>query len=421
MRIGFFTSIDGWGGSETYLRTLAGGLVKRGHEPVLFGIGGTRLSRELAHAGIRCVAWRESAAPSPQPSSASAQGCGETQPARGEGAEGEQSSGKRLEREPSPAPARRRMLSLLPLWLKLLAGNAREVRRLGALFRAHPVDVLQVNVHGYEVAGLAARLAGIPALAMNMITPPEEAYWFRRRLMVYTMRRYDRVSGQSAHTTAAWARLAGLRPEVCSHVWNGVDLDRFSPAARTERLPDQPLRLASVGRLHPMKGYRYLVEAVAAADARIDLDLYGEGPEEPALKARAAALGLGRRIRFRGHVEDPEARLREADAFVLPSVSHESCPAVLAEAMASGLPLVTSDFGPLPEINLRDVTGLVVPAGDPAALAAAFADLADHPAKAAAMARAGAERARACFSSDTMVDRMVNLYSELAALGRCTR
>ena len=59
MRIGYFTSIEGWGGSETYLLTLMKGVCKSGHTPILFGIEGTRLFREARESAIECIAWKD--------------------------------------------------------------------------------------------------------------------------------------------------------------------------------------------------------------------------------------------------------------------------------------------------------------------------------------------------------------------------
>ena len=114
-----------------------------------------------------------------------------------------------------------------------------------------------------------------------------------------------------------------------------------------------------------------------------------------------------------GHVENAEDCLQQADCFVLPSVSHESCPAVLAEAMASGLPLITSDFGPLAEVNLNGETGLVVPMHDPKALADAIRTLADAPKRCRDLGQAGRARAVEHFSRDAMIDKTLAIYESL--------
>ena len=101
-------------------------------------------------------------------------------------------------------------------------------------------------------------------------------------------------------------------------------------------------------------------------DSRRSRDYYagGEGECRGELELQIAELGIGDRVFLPGHTDEPLRVLQNADCFVLPSVSHESCPAVLAQAMACGLPLVTSDFGPLAEINRNEKTGIIAPMRD---------------------------------------------------------
>lgn len=399
MKIGFFTSIEGWGGSETYLLSLMRGIREAGHIPVLFGIEGTRLYREAQNVGIECVAWK----------------CTGGEGVNGGGQKdvtGTESRTSGVDR--GAGKAKQRMLGCLPQWVKLLSGNIREVMILRKIFRRYPVDVMHVSSSGYEMAGVACRMCRIPSVVMNMITSPYEPYWFRRWLMKITLRAYNHVSSQSAACTSEWIRFARLRAKRCSHVWNGVDLSRFSGVPIPARLASDKFILISVGRLHPMKGYDYLIRALGELkDRRIYLVLLGSGPEEARLKALAVECGVGEQVEFRGHVEDPEVQLRQAHCFVLPSVSHESCPAVVPEAMACGLPVVTSDFGPLPEINIHNETGMVVPARDVNALAEAIRRLSGHPEECNRFGRNGAKRAWECFSRDQMIASMLAIYTDL--------
>jgi len=250
---------------------------------------------------------------------------------------------------------------------------------------------------------------------MHMTSPIKEEYWFRRRLMRYTDRRYDHLCSQSQWCTGEWRRQSGVSEAVSSYVWNAADLARFDVSeTRPLRAVDTPFRLVSVGRLHPMKAYHHVVEAVhSLGDERVTLDILGCGSEEGRLRDMIGTFGLVDRVRLRGHVEDPEAFLKDADCFVLASTALESCPAVLAEAMAARLPLVTSDFGPLAEVNLDGITGLVVPAGDSDALAGAIRTLADNPLLAQNMGDAGYRRAHEGFSVERMVTETLARYKGL--------
>jgi glycogen synthase len=135
--------------------------------------------------------------------------------------------------------------------------------------------------------------------------------------------------------------------------------------------------------------------------------LVGDGPLRPALERQAARLGPGR-VRFQGFVPHAEvpAWLAAADVLVLPSV-YEELGSVLLEAMAAGLPVVASEVGGIPDA--LGPAGLLVPPGDPAALAAAVDQVLEDPALAAELARAARRRAAAC-SWDTLAGRVLEVY-----------
>ncbi|MBN1671919.1 MAG: glycosyltransferase family 4 protein [Kiritimatiellae bacterium] len=402
MRIGFFTSVEDWGGSEIYLKSLVLGVRQAGHEVVVFGVRDSQLWAELGDEGVPRVAWvRARRGQSP--------GLDSTPAARGLPPHG---SHRRLH-----ALLRAFVLRATPHECHLLAGNIREMIRLRALFRAHPVDVMHVAVHGYEVAGLACRWCGIPCLAMNMITPQIDPNRLRSFLIRHTMRAYDHVCSQSAFCTETWRALAGLPAERCSCVWNGVDVARFKPRPGVRpRSARDPFQMVSLGRLHPVKGYSHLIEALSlVGDPRARLQIFGVGKERQALSEQIERLRLGHAVQLAGYTERPEECLARAHCFVLPSVSHESGPAALAQAMACGLPLITSDFGPLAEINIDGETGLVVEAENSLQLSAAIRRLMDDPAQCARMGAAGRRRATELLSRERMISQTIALYRRLGA------
>lgn len=154
---------------------------------------------------------------------------------------------------------------------------------------------------------------------------------------------------------------------------NAVDLGLFHPP-RGPREPG-PARLLTVALQVPVKGLDILLEALGRLPAEAplwNLDLAGDGPERESLERRAAALGLLPRVRFCGMLSRAEValRMRAADLFVLPSLS-ENLPCVLQEALASGLPVVASRVGGIPEF-IGEQQGELVPPGDPQALAGAL-------------------------------------------------
>ena len=153
----------------------------------------------------------------------------------------------------------------------------------------------------------------------------------------------------------------------------GVDTQRFSPApARPE---GQVPVIGYVGRLEPHKGVHVLLDAIARLD-RATLRIAGAGPEEAALRARVAELGIGDRVELVGSVGQDQLPdfYRGLDVLAVPSLPTpgwlEQFGRVVVEAMACGVPVVASDTGALPDV-VGDA-GLLVPPGDPEALATAL-------------------------------------------------
>ncbi len=160
----------------------------------------------------------------------------------------------------------------------------------------------------------------------------------------------------------------------------GVDVERFAPSDRPP--PADVLRVGFVGRLIPHKGVDVLLRA-AALDPRFEVDVVGSGPEADRLDALAAELGVTDRVAFRGHVTEEAlpAVYRAFDALAVPSVPTpgwvEQFGRVVVEAQASGVPVVASRSGALPEV-VADAGTLVEP-GVPAELARGLARLLDEP------------------------------------------
>ena len=169
--------------------------------------------------------------------------------------------------------------------------------------------------------------------------------------------------------------------------------------------------------LIPRKGHDALLTAFRLlADRGLDAELWlaGEGPLEGPLRARVAELGVGDRVRFLGHL--PRGRLlglyerAEVDVVVLASRG-EGIPAVLIEAMAHGVPVVATDVGGMHEL-VDAATGILVPPGDPPALAAAVERVLRSPELRASMTLAGREKVAEEFSAASAAARLLTLMSE---------
>ena len=160
----------------------------------------------------------------------------------------------------------------------------------------------------------------------------------------------------------------------------GVDVERFQPVEHPP--PAGTLRVGFVGRLIAHKGVDVLLESVAL-DERLTAEIYGAGPESDRLVELAGTLGIAGRVTFHGHVdeEDIPDSYRHFDVLAVPSLPMpgwiEQFGRVVVEAQASGIPVVASASGALPDV-VGDA-GLLVPAHDPTALAAAIGRLRDEP------------------------------------------
>jgi glycosyltransferase involved in cell wall biosynthesis len=173
----------------------------------------------------------------------------------------------------------------------------------------------------------------------------------------------------------------------------------------------------TIGRLAPAKAHADMIEAFAAMSARVPearLLLVGEGPLRPTLEAEVARRGLGQRIRLLGVGGESAELVKACDVFVLSSV-REGLPVSVLEAMRAGRPVVATDVGGTGEAVEDGVTGRLVPARDPAALAAAMEDVLGSEERMAQLGAEGLRRWEQRFTSQRMVSETEALYrSELA-------
>jgi glycosyltransferase involved in cell wall biosynthesis len=212
----------------------------------------------------------------------------------------------------------------------------------------------------------------------------------------------------------------------CTVVPLGVDITRFSPvpaaAAESARRrwgldPRRPV-LLFVGRLRYYKGLDHLLRAVALLPG-VQLVIAGDGARRGACRRLAGVLGIDGRVVFTGDVSEGDLAscYRAASLFVLPSTSRAEAFGVTAvEAMACGLPVITTELGTGTSwVNRAGVTGLVVPPGNPGALAAAIGELLASAGRLEAYGAAARQRAERLFSAETMVEAIEQVYGEVAS------
>ena len=194
----------------------------------------------------------------------------------------------------------------------------------------------------------------------------------------------------AAIDSTQWAKLHLVR---C-----GLDAEPFAAHERALKDRDERVELVTVGRHVHVKAQSVLIRAFAEAHrdgANAHLTIIGDGPLHTDLRQLAAELDLGDAVTFTGALgqDDIPDHLRRADVFCLSSAA-ESLPVVLMEAMASGLPVVSTDVGGISELVEEGVCGLLTPSGDSAAFAEALKRLCAEPELRFEMGAAGRQRVR---------------------------
>lgn len=236
---------------------------------------------------------------------------------------------------------------------------------------AHPIDV----VHAFlPRANVISRLANRLARGRRPHFSAERSTDYNRSAMVCRLNRWTcrwshRVLAISPMIRQLLIERDGLPADKIDILENGIDLD-FVDAVETTQirrelgLPSHALLLCTVGRLIPDKGYVYLTQALAAlpesSQAEVHLVLVGEGNEEAAIRREIALHRLEERIHLVGFRRDVLGILKDVDAFVLTSLE-EGIPVVLLEAMATGLPIVATKVGGIPDLVIEGTTALLVP------------------------------------------------------------
>ncbi|NIJ07566.1 glycosyltransferase involved in cell wall biosynthesis [Sphingomonas vulcanisoli] len=242
---------------------------------------------------------------------------------------------------------------------------------------------------------IVGRMRGVPVVSWQ-----HAAYlkpWNRRLLRL--LQPLSRLwIGDSESVTALTRDRLGV-PDDRLICWPIFRADPSAPVAAPWQ-PGEPVRVGSLGRLHPVKGYAELIEALALmppADVPFEVTVAGEGGERAALEALGGGKGV--RIALPGYVDHPRAWLATQHLYVQPSRSEGLCVGA-HEAMQAGLPVLASAVGELPWSIVDGVTGQTVPPRDPAALATALHSLLSRPERLADMGRAGRERLLERFSAE---------------------
>ena len=316
----------------------------------------------------------------------------------------------------------------------------RVAREMLWLFRRRRYHL--VHAYGFKLNMLArplARLAGVPVFVTGQRSVDLDRHPWHSWLDRLTSRWVDAYVSNSRAALDLLRTRERVDPRKLFLVYNGLPSRFFAPlpGAREELrrrwgVEEGEVVFLAVANLRPVKGHRYLLEALAKLDDRVAPSgepgevgvektlppqpenvrqggadgfrfravLVGEGELRGELEETARRLGLQDRVIFAGAESDVRPYLEAADVFVLPSL-WEGFPVSIMEALARGLPVVATRVGGVPELLEEGVTGKLVPPGDPLALARALGELARDPVARRRMGEAGRRAV-----SDLTVERM---------------
>jgi colanic acid/amylovoran biosynthesis glycosyltransferase len=314
--------------------------------------------------------------------------------------------------------------------LQMLTGNTRPYLRLMSRQRPSLIHA-HFGIEGVSALGLARQL-GIPLVTTFhgfdatlkthvMLGSPA---WFRYPLL----RRKLAREGNLFLCASAFIRQRLLErgfPESRTHThYIGVDCHSIRPREACE---EKPLIL-HVARLVEVKGTRYLLRAfatVARQHDQVRLLIIGDGPLRTGLQALAASLGVRDRVEFLGALPHAEVLswMRKAAMLALPGIRtatgrEEGLGMVLLEAAATGLPIIGSRVGGIPECILDGRTGFLVPERDASALAQRLSELLENPVKRHQMGAAGRALVESRFNIDRQTAALEDFYDTLLGRGR---
>jgi len=286
---------------------------------------------------------------------------------------------------------------------RVLPGLVAELRKTPSLVHAH-------DAHAVTLGGVAAMLARRPLIATRRVDfhLRRRGYWARAARLIAISDAVARILEED-----------GIAPEHISVVHSGIAVDEVRSTlplgirARLGLAEDVPIA-ANVAALVGHKDHATLLRAAGRLREKLPSlhwVVAGEGVERQALERLRAELSLDRRVHLLGHLDEPARLIADASCFVMSS-REEGLGTSVLEAMALGIPVASTTAGGLPEM-LQDGAGLMVPPGDPAALAAAVERLLCDRALAGDMVSKARQRVEQ-FTATRMAEAVRSVYRSLA-------
>jgi glycosyltransferase involved in cell wall biosynthesis len=287
------------------------------------------------------------------------------------------------------------------------------VWRFRALLRQWRPDVLLTGNWG----AIEFAMANLPPIVRHLhvvdgFGPEERETQIRRRVLIRRLvLARAKVIVPSRNLERIATRIWKLNPDTVRYVPNGIDLARFAaPNRGTNATPV----IGTVAALREEKNLARLIRAFAAVakDRPARLVIVGDGAERPRLEALSSALGVAGLVSFTGHRDDTPALYAGFDIFALTSDT-EQMPLSVIEAMASGLPVVSTDVGDVRTMLAPENAGFVKPRED-GAIAGGLASLVGDPVARARIGAANRAKAERDFDQETMFAAWRQLWAGTA-------
>lgn len=287
------------------------------------------------------------------------------------------------------------------------------VPKLLRIFKEEKPDVVHTHLDVIKYAVAAARLARVPKCVHTVHNMADKEAEGRAQKLIngfYFRRGWSVPVALSPEVQASIVSFYGLDRDRVPVAYNGVDLSQCVPKERYSSA--ECFHILHIGRFNEQKNHAMLLRVfrkLSQDNPNLRLSLIGDGELRPETEALAQTLGIGERIQFLGAQSNVYPYLHDADLFLLPS-RYEGIPMTIIEAMGTGLPIVATAVGGVPDMLENGVDGLVVPCEEEAVQKACKAFLKDEKLR-ERLGRAARDHA-VRFSAQTMAERYLEIYKK---------
>lgn len=294
---------------------------------------------------------------------------------------------------------------------------------LSNIFKDHKPHIVHSHSGCWFPVSIAARMAGVPVMVHTehgRFSPDKKLIIQLDRI---AMKRTDYLVCVAEDLAKYMIDVVRVPKDRLGVITNGIELDNHRarwdtieyPIRRQYGIPENAKVLITAGRLEPVKGHKYLIEAIQKLRVQFGnlfLWILGDGSLKKETEAFVNHSGLGNSIFVPGNVQNVPDYLRESDIFVLSSLS-EGTPMALLEAMATGLPIIATQVGGIAKVLENGRAGILVDPGSSEAIGNAIKKVLEDNDLALSLGKEAYKLGLEKYSSRTMVSNYENLYLNL--------